>query len=56
MCQPSVLPKIASLRQKLTETMYFLVMTSYTGSVIHNGLIYEFLRVLKKIQILAQNS
>jgi hypothetical protein len=51
-CQPTILPKIASLWQKLTETPYFLVMTPYSGSVIVNGTIYEFLQVFKKFKIL----
>jgi hypothetical protein len=47
-----VLLKIASLGQKLTETQYFLVVTPYCASVIHNGLVYEFLWVLKKLKFM----
>jgi hypothetical protein len=32
-----------SLRQKLIETLYFLIVTPYSGSFIHNGPVYEFL-------------
>jgi hypothetical protein len=50
-----VLLEIASLGQKLTETQYFLVVTPYCASVIHNGLVYEFLRVLKKLKFLLKS-
>jgi hypothetical protein len=48
---PMILPKIASLCQKLTKTPYFLVVTSLCRSIIHNGLVYEFLWSLKKLNI-----
>jgi hypothetical protein len=44
-CWPTISPKIASFSQKLTETLYFFVVTPYCGSVIHNSLVYEFLWV-----------
>jgi hypothetical protein len=45
-----VLANIASLGQKLTETQKFLVVISHCGSDIHNGPVYEFLKVLKKLK------
>jgi hypothetical protein len=42
-----IIQKITSLGQKQTETPYFFIVMPYCGSVIHNSLVYEFLRVLK---------
>jgi hypothetical protein len=42
----------ASLWQKLTEALYFLSMTPYSISVIHNSPVYKFLWVLKKFKFL----
>jgi hypothetical protein len=51
-CQPTVLAKFVSLHEKLTETLYFLVVTPYSGSVIHNENVYEFLWVLNFFRFL----
>jgi hypothetical protein len=51
---PLVVQKNISLRQKLTETPYFLVVKSNFGLVTDKGPVYKFLRVYF-FQILAQN-
>jgi hypothetical protein len=46
--------EIPSLQKKVTETLYFLVVTPYSELVVPNGLIHEFFLGLTKIQIFAQ--